>query len=107
MEFNQIKELIDDAMTKRDRSVSIYISPDSGMSVNVYPWPDADACSEMLKRGEITMEDFRVKLGLPRIKRETLLKMLAADHIFQGGTAICSHFAYAPPADPADWGDEK
>ena len=49
MEFNQIKELIDDVMSKRDRSVSIYISPDNGISVNVYPWPDADACSEMLK----------------------------------------------------------
>lgn len=107
MDFNQIKELIDDAMNKRDRKVSIYISPDSGMSVNVYPWPDADDCSEMLKRGEITMEDFRMKLGLPSIKRETLLQMLAADHIHQGGTVVCNHFAYAPPTDPADWGDEK
>lgn len=40
-DLENIKELIDDAMTKRDRSVSIYIHPENGMSVNVYPWPDA------------------------------------------------------------------
>lgn len=41
-DLENIKELIDDAMTKRDRSVSIYIHPENGMSVSVYPWTDAD-----------------------------------------------------------------
>lgn len=38
--------IVDDAMRKRDRSVSIYVSPDGGCSVSVYPWPD-DAHDEV------------------------------------------------------------
>ena len=34
--WNEIHTVIDNAVEKRDRSVAIYISPDSGMTVNVY-----------------------------------------------------------------------
>lgn len=69
-DWENIKELIDDAMTKRDRSVSIYIyiHPENGISVNVYPWPDAEELYEMYKDGKITANDFREKMGLPRVE---------------------------------------
>lgn len=66
--WEQIKELIDDAMEKRDRSVSLYFNPETGMSVNVYPWPDADDLYDQYSKGRITANDFRAKMGLPLIK---------------------------------------
>ena len=63
-DWENIKELIDDAMTKRDRSVSIYIHPENGMSVSVYPWTDADEIYEMYKYGKITANEFREKTGI-------------------------------------------
>lgn len=56
--------IIDDAVEKRDRSVAIYISPDSGMTLNVYPWPDEESLREALERGKITYNDYRKKIGL-------------------------------------------
>lgn len=38
--WEQIHQMIDDAMRKRDRYVSIFLSPDGGMSVDIYPYPD-------------------------------------------------------------------
>lgn len=38
--WNEAHTIIDDAVEKRDRSVAIYISPDSGMTLNVYPWQE-------------------------------------------------------------------
>lgn len=66
--WEQIKGLIDDAMAKRDRSVSLYFNPDTGMSVSVYPWPDVEDMYEQYKKGLITENDLREKMGLPRIK---------------------------------------
>lgn len=66
--WEQIHKLIDDAVTKRDRSVSLYFNPSTGMSVSVYPWPDAEDLYEMYKDGKITANDFREKMGLPRVK---------------------------------------
>lgn len=34
----QIRKIIDEGMEKRDRSVSIYIHPESGINVSVYPF---------------------------------------------------------------------
>lgn len=39
MDEKKIHSIIDEAMAARDRSVSIYISPDGGVSVSVFPWP--------------------------------------------------------------------
>ena len=61
---NEIHTVIDNAVEKRDRSVAIYISPDSGMTVNVYPWPDEESLREALERGKITYNDYRKKIGL-------------------------------------------
>lgn len=38
--WDQIRVIIDEAMANRDRTVSVYISPDGGMSVNLSPWPE-------------------------------------------------------------------
>ena len=40
--WQEAHTIVDDAMKKGDRSVSIYISPDGGMSISVYPWPDEE-----------------------------------------------------------------
>lgn len=66
--WQEVHTLIDDAMEKRDRTVSVYLHPENGLSVNVYPWPDADELYEMYKDGKITANDFREKMGLPRVE---------------------------------------
>ena len=60
--------MIDEAMEKRNRSVSVFFNPETGMSVSTYPWPDADDLWEMYKDGRITANDFRAKMGLPMVK---------------------------------------
>lgn len=70
----QIRAIIDEVIKKHDRSVSIYIHPENGMSVNVYPWPDYDDLYEMYKDGKITFSDFRAKAGLPMIKEEDFIR---------------------------------
>ena len=40
--WQEAHTIVDDAIKKGDRSVSIYISPDGGMSISVYPWPDEE-----------------------------------------------------------------
>lgn len=69
--WEQFKTLIDDAMEKRDRTVSIYIHPENGLSVNVYPWPDAEELYNLYKDGKITANDFRTKMGLSPLNEET------------------------------------
>lgn len=63
-----IHALIDEAMQKHDRSVAIYIHPENGMSVNVYPWPDVDDLWRLYEDGRITANDFRAKMNLPMVK---------------------------------------
>ena len=68
--WEEVHTLIDDAMEKRDRSVSVYFHPENGLSVNVYPWPDADELYDMYQKGRITANDFRAKMGLPMVRNE-------------------------------------
>ena len=63
--WEEVHTLIDEATEKRDRTVSVYLHPENGMSVNVYPWPDAEDLYEMYKKGEITTNDFRKMMRLP------------------------------------------
>ncbi len=60
--------MIDDAMEKRNRSVSVFFHPENGISVSTYPWPDAETLWEMYQNGQITATDFRTKMGLPMVK---------------------------------------
>lgn len=41
--WEQIKETINEGMTKRDREFHLYFNPDTGWSVSVYPWPESAA----------------------------------------------------------------
>lgn len=74
-----VHDLINKVMEKHDRSVSIYIHPENGMSVNVDPWPDYEDLYEMYKDGKITFNDFRAKAGLPMMKEEDFIR---ASHRF-------------------------
>lgn len=65
-----VKRIIDDAMKNRNRSVAIYFHPENGMSINVFPWPDAEDLYQMYKDGKITFNDFRVKMGLSPMKED-------------------------------------
>lgn len=38
--WNEIHTIIDNAMKKRDRYVCINIFPNTGVSVNIYPWTE-------------------------------------------------------------------
>lgn len=66
--WNEVHTIIDEAVEKHDRSVSVYISPEGVMSVTVQPWPDADELYDMYQKGRITANDFRAKMGLPMVK---------------------------------------
>lgn len=68
--WQEVHTIIDDAMEKRDRTVSVYLHPESGLSVNVYPWPDPNDLYEMYTDGKITANDFREIMNLPRIQNE-------------------------------------
>lgn len=41
--WQEVHTIVDDAMAKGDRTVTIYISPDGGMSISVFPWPDEES----------------------------------------------------------------
>ncbi len=62
--WQEVHTIVDDAMAKGDRSVTIYISPDGGMAVSIFPWPDEESLREALERGKITHNDYRKKIGL-------------------------------------------
>ena len=91
MDTNRIKEIIEEAVTKRDRSVSIYFSPETGASVSVYPWPDAEVYSEMFRRGEISLSEYHRMVGIQAAETCT------------GDTCDINLHA----VDPSDWGAEK
>lgn len=68
MDEKKIHSIIDEAMAARDRSVSIYISPDVGVSVSVFPWPDEETLRNMRASGLISHNDYRTRLGLSPMK---------------------------------------
>jgi len=68
MDEKKIHSIIDEAMAARDRSVSIYISPDGGVSVLVSPWPDEETLRDMKTNGLISYNDYRTRLGLSPMK---------------------------------------
>lgn len=69
MDEKKIHSIIDEAMAARDRSVSIYISPDGGVSVSVFPWPDEETLRNMRASGLISHNDYRTRLGLSPYER--------------------------------------
>ena len=62
--WQEAHSIVDEAMAKGDRSVSIYISPDGAMSITVYPWPDEESLRAAYEQGKISCNDYRAKLGL-------------------------------------------
>lgn len=75
--WQEIHTIINEALEKRDRSVSIYVSPDGGLSVTVNPWPDYEDLYNMYRDGKISFNDFRMKVGLSMLKEEEFLKWRA------------------------------
>ena len=75
--WSEIRAIVDDAVKKRDRTVSLYFTPDTGMSVNVYPWPSPEDLFEMYQKGQITFDDFRAKSGLSLMREETFIQLLS------------------------------
>lgn len=54
--WQEVHTIVDDAMAKGDRSVSIYISPDEETLRVAY------------EQGKISYNDYRLKLGLGMVK---------------------------------------
>lgn len=50
--WQEVHTIVDDAMSKGNRSVSIYISPDGGMSISVSPWPDEESLRVAYEQGK-------------------------------------------------------
>lgn len=40
--WEELHTVIDEAMEKRDRTVAIYLHPESGLSATITPWPDVE-----------------------------------------------------------------
>ena len=73
--WQEVHTIVDDAVEKRNCSISIFFHPENGFSVNVSPWPDADELYDMYQKGRITADDFRAKMGLPMVRNaEKLMK---------------------------------
>ena len=70
--WQEAHTIVDDAMAKGDRAVCIYLSPDGGMSISVSPWPDEGSLRVAYEQGKISYNDYRAKLGLPRINLQRL-----------------------------------
>ncbi len=68
--WQEIHTIVDEAMEKGDRSVCIYISPDGGMSINVFPWPSEESLRGAYEQGKISYNDYRMKLGLPIVRNK-------------------------------------
>ena len=66
--WQEVHTIVDDAMAKGDRSVTIYISPDGGMSIAVFPWPDEETLRVAYEQGKISYNDYRTKLGLSLVR---------------------------------------
>lgn len=66
--WQEIHTIVDDAMAKGDRSVSIYISLDGGMSISVSPWPDEESLRAAYEQGKISYNDYRKSIGLSPVK---------------------------------------
>ena len=73
MDEKKIHSIIDEAMAARDRSVSIYISPDGGVSVSFFPWPDEETLRNMRASGLISHNG-----RISKMKAKRALCMLAA-----------------------------
>ena len=63
--WNEVHTIIDEAMEKHDRSVSVYISPEGAMSATVQPWPDADELYDMYQKGQLRRTTSAQKWGCP------------------------------------------
>lgn len=44
--WDKILDFVDNAMKKRDQEVHLYFNPDTGITLNVYPWPENDSKEE-------------------------------------------------------------
>lgn len=69
-QWERMAKIVEEAAQKRDRSVSIFFSPETGLSLSVYPWPDVEELERMHALGRITTNQFRRAVGLAPI-RET------------------------------------
>lgn len=66
--WQEVHTIVDDAMSKGNRSVSIYISPDGGMSISISPWPDEESLRVAYEQGKISYNDYRKSIGLSPVK---------------------------------------
>lgn len=66
--WQEVHTIVDDAMSKGNRSVSIYISPDGGMSISVSPWPDEESLRVAYEQGKISYNDYRKSIRLSPVK---------------------------------------
>ena len=68
--WRDIYRIIEEGIAKRDREIHIYINPETGISVDVAPWPGMEELFEQLEKNRITPNDVRQKMGLPKMTVE-------------------------------------
>lgn len=66
--WQEAHTIVDDAVKKGDRSVSIYISPDGGMSISIYPWPDEESLRAAYDQGKISINEYRARIGFDAVE---------------------------------------
>lgn len=69
-QWERMVEIVEEAVQKRDRAVTIFFSPETGMNVSVTPWPDTEEITRLRAVGLISENDFRRGIGLSPIRRD-------------------------------------
>ena len=69
-QWERMAKIIEETVQKRDRSVTIFFSPETGMNVSVTPWPDTEEMTRLWTVGLISENDFRRGIGLSPIRRD-------------------------------------
>lgn len=69
-QWERMAKIVEEAVQKRDRMVTIFFSPETGMNVSVTPWPDTEEMTRLRTVGLISENDFRRGIGLSPIRRD-------------------------------------
>lgn len=69
-QWERVAKIVEETVQKRDRTVTIFFSPETGMNVSVTPWPDTEEMTRLRTVGLISENDFRQGIGLSPIRKD-------------------------------------
>lgn len=70
--WEKISEMVEEGMQKRDREIHLYFNPETGVSVNFYPWPSMEELYEQFEKGRIIKNQLCEKMDFSPATLEEL-----------------------------------